>query len=1570
MSTPPSTNNVIITKVEIARFTIYLVSLMVSVLMQMRMEDQGTMNTSVQNSMFSGIQNVFKFTNQTRFSMLNWVDKQLYHGYSLNQNSTEMYSRLIPATFLEIQTKYAKIDSLVNVWDKDLTEDKANQGFQQQYIYPFIQRFPPYPVFKNISFIDDVSGITLDSLKLIDTGYLTSNTHSLKAQASYYSPNLQMICVVRINMEFSAAGQSYQFIQYDSFRLSFYQNKTDYIRMAFEIVFAIIYINYLYMEGYKIYFKIQLALKDDDLKVQAQKKKDQRMKSKKDAKKRGGVVQGEEGEVKHLAVQGEKSESKGLEKIEEARRKTKIIINVVIQHISDIWSAIDVFILVILGIAASEYIKAISSQPYSDSLNELFQNATTYQSVFEPIYKQMRNGIQVPYTLNDEFAQQADVLRFYRRFCAVALLIMWIKLLKYFINIFKRLVSYLEIILNVIEYMIFYLVLLAAILISFSLFFYFQYGSQIFITSTIGRSLSYILGFMIAQNDQFNELFKYNEVITFIMTILYYVIVIIILCNMFFVFVKQEYNEYQMKLEKQSQKTNNSKKHDEVVKYIHPYWYFYNIAEYFVMRFWFTLKLQPSKFDEYNENKELLYVINEREFKENPQTIDFNVDFANLINQSVDDDDKNQKFLIEEEKERILSKQKMELIKLIWKTVLLLLILSLNFILLQEFYSPADAYLQSDSISRKIKFDRSNAQKQYKDLNTIQDMTDWLIYGFPDLFEDNIFGNNELAILKGQAPTIKVNASSTDKILNYQLQEYAFDNLIRTSSLNTFNIVVNDVIRVTIRRSLMVNNTIEQFSTFASETMLLFLDSPTDNLDSEFENYESFYDADTNFTIDYDDSNGFEGYGGLVMLLEPKQLSPVINSLQKVKLIDSVSSIAIQFVTFNPINARGLAHIKLSFAINQCGALSFKLIDVQGIKKNSLQSVSEISILILSVSLIIALCYYLYVTIKTMLHKNFSYDRWYSTYILLSLNRSQLYMRERHMPEFIRKSLFLMDISQLLNLLFLTLLGAQITLILYYFFQVNTLIQGSKIFGTSINDLLPSTLFSVNQNVDDYLFFSQVQNIGDNSKLIGAFGSCAILVLCLEILYLLSHNKDFQTLTNSIKYTLSHLPFILIILLGIIVAFSSMAHLVLGTDLIQYSTFFGTIVKMLDFISKIDDIQFFRLDDRTLEFYLMILPYTITVRFIIMNMFFAITLRGYLLSKEKQAEEQLNQKSHPLSLTSQEFVMLSIQMFTFKEKLIKVGSDQYLMQIIKQFQPIKVYSSIKDNIRNQTNLTAMKAWAEECAKEIKDEKEIRKPLDVACHELLQAYIDQNNKGEFDILQRLNTDPKRKLIEFSLKLTYINYFRFAIDQLDKFTVFFSKKREQIRSILFSDSKGEDYKKMVYICSLEAQLEENIQSMTFIKQELLALGFDIGEAGEIDSKENVIKVKQQKQKTMKATFQNPMSDKIFEITKLKPDKNQDIKNSPDQSDNEPDQDNQFGEQRVEKVTKPSTFKQAQTIEVKQDDKKKQENKDQQQGETTEKSTDEKPKSDQPPQPEQKISKAIVKNMFSVGDKKQKK
>lgn len=43
------------------------------------------------------------------------------------------------------------------------------------------------------------------------------------------------------------------------------------------------------------------------------------------------------------------------------------------------------------------------------------------------------------------------------------------------------------------------------------------------------------------------------------------------------------------------------------------------------------------------------------------------------------------------------------------------------------------------------------------------------------------------------------------------------------------------------------------------------------------------------------------------MILEPKTLSPLISNLRRISFMDTVSSLAIEFVIFNPFNARGLA---------------------------------------------------------------------------------------------------------------------------------------------------------------------------------------------------------------------------------------------------------------------------------------------------------------------------------------------------------------------------------------------------------------------------------------------------------------------------------------------------------------------------------------------------------------------------------------------------------------------------------------------------------------------------------------
>ena len=49
--------------------------------------------------------------------------------------------------------------------------------------------------------------------------------------------------------------------------------------------------------------------------------------------------------------------------------------NTVVNHIKDIWSALDVMILVLLGISASKYMSAAFAPTYSDDLNYNLSNS-------------------------------------------------------------------------------------------------------------------------------------------------------------------------------------------------------------------------------------------------------------------------------------------------------------------------------------------------------------------------------------------------------------------------------------------------------------------------------------------------------------------------------------------------------------------------------------------------------------------------------------------------------------------------------------------------------------------------------------------------------------------------------------------------------------------------------------------------------------------------------------------------------------------------------------------------------------------------------------------------------------------------------------------------------------------------------------------------------------------------------------------------------------------------------------------------------------------------------------------
>lgn len=134
--------------------------------------------------------------------------------------------------------------------------------------------------------------------------------------------------------------------------------------------------------------------------------------------------------------------------------------------------------------------------------------------------------------------------------------------------------------------------------------------------------------------------------------------------------------------------------------------------------------------------------------------------------------------------------------------------------------------------------------------------------------------------------------------------------------------------------------------------------------------------------------------------------------------------------------------------------------------------------------------------------------------------------------------------------------------------------------------------------------------------------SLAILVLCIELLYLLSNNQEFQVLTKSLLYSLRHLPYVLVILLFFVISFSLMGYFLLGSKNRDFCTIYGASIQITSYIYNMDSMAVFRSLNSVTDFFLLALPCIITARFIIVNLFFAILYRGYYVTKKVMEKEK------------------------------------------------------------------------------------------------------------------------------------------------------------------------------------------------------------------------------------------------------------------------------------------------------------------------------------------------------------
>lgn len=106
-----------------------------------------------------------------------------------------------------------------------------------------------------------------------------------------------------------------------------------------------------------------------------------------------------------------------------------------------------------------------------------------------------------------------------------------------------------------------------------------------------------------------------------------------------------------------------------------------------------------------------------------------------------------------------------------------------------------------------------------------------------------------------------------------------------------------------------------------------------------------------------------------------------------------------------------------------------------------------------------------------------------------------------------------------------------------------------------------------------------------------------------------------------------------------------MGYLMMGAKMQEFSTFFSSAKMITSYIFNLESMNIFRTPNNATEFFLLALPFIVTARFIIVNMFFAILYRAYHITKSAANRYNLNDLEtlhRDNGLTINEFFSLSL----------------------------------------------------------------------------------------------------------------------------------------------------------------------------------------------------------------------------------------------------------------------------------------------------------------------------------------
>ncbi len=108
--------------------------------------------------------------------------------------------------------------------------------------------------------------------------------------------------------------------------------------------------------------------------------------------------------------------------------------------------------------------------------------------------------------------------------------------------------------------------------------------------------------------------------------------------------------------------------------------------------------------------------------------------------------------------------------------------------------------------------------------------------------------------------------------------------------------------------------------------------------------------------------------------------------------------------------------------------------------------------------------------------------------------------------------------------------------------------------------------------LDQYL--NMAKSLSEQLKVVGPVSSLGLYVMCIEIMYNLTHNDSFNRIFMALKNTFSDIPYLVIILFGLLSCFALEIHFTLGFYFEEFSSLFNSYITLLDSLYSFKNMNF------------------------------------------------------------------------------------------------------------------------------------------------------------------------------------------------------------------------------------------------------------------------------------------------------------------------------------------------------------------------------------------------------------